>query len=340
MTKPMSVHFHAEQLDFQPKYEWALGNRIRHPETTKRAASIFREVRKSPSSFTIVNPPRIPLSALRETHTFDLITLYRTAVALDDGDEFYPSVFPQKNHSKPDPTNILHSGYYCFDSGTPLNNQTWSAAGWSAASAYYAAKEVARGQAMAAYSLSRPPGHHASRISYGGYCYFNNAAIAAKVLRKKGRVVVLDIDFHHGNGTQDIFYNDDRCFVISLHGDPRKYFPFFMGFSTETGAGKGAGFNLNVLTEDGCSLRSFLKLLKRDVLPAIQGYEPDFLVISAGFDTYLKDPIGHSGFRTEDYFELGRRLRALNLPTVIVQEGGYFAKDLGINVVSFLNAFL
>ena len=221
----LSVHFHTEQLDFHPKYEWALGNRIKHPETTRRAESIYREVGKLPQLFKVKEPPRIPLAALRATHSYEMLTLYNTASALSEEEEFYPSVFPQKQHTKPDPTNILHAGFYCFDSGTPLNRYTWRAAAWSAASAYYAAKEVADDKSQATYSLSRPPGHHAARHSYGGYCYFNNAAIAAKVLRKKGRVVVLDIDFHHGNGTQDIFYRDDRCFVISLHGDPRKYFP-------------------------------------------------------------------------------------------------------------------
>ncbi len=278
--------------------------------------------------------------ALRETHSNQLLTLYSTASALAENAEFYPSVFPQKNKTRPDPTNILHAGFYCFDSGTPLNRNTWRAAAWSAASAYYAAQQVAKGDALAAYSLSRPPGHHASHLSYGGYCYFNNAAIAAKVLRKKGRVVVLDVDFHHGNGTQDIFYNDDRCYVISLHGDPRKYFPFFRGFPTETGEGKGSGFNLNLLTEDQCTWKTYLQMLKRVVVPAMQRFEAEYLVISAGFDTYEKDPIGHSAFRTEDYFELGQYLQRLKLPTVIVQEGGYFAKDLGKNVVSFLKAFV
>jgi len=340
MTATLSVHFHTEQLEFQPKYEWALGNRIKHPETTQRAASIFREVKKFPQLFSVNQPPRIPLSALRETHSYQLLMLYNTASSLSENTAFYPSVFPQRKSTKPDPTNLLHAGFYCFDSGTPLNRHTWTAAAWSAASAYYAAQEIAKEQASVSYSLSRPPGHHASRVSYGGYCYFNNAAIAAKVLRRKGRVVVLDIDFHHGNGTQDIFYNDDRCFVISLHGDPRKYFPFFMGFPSETGAGKGTGFNLNVLTEDGCTLRNYLKSLRRDVIPAIQRFEAEYLVISAGFDTYEKDPIGRSALRTEDYFELGQYLRKLKLPTVIVQEGGYFASDLGANVVSFLKAFV
>ena len=336
----LSVHFHTKQLDFHPKYEWALGNRIKHPETTRRAESIYREVCKHPELFEVKEPARIPLSALRATHSYELLTLYNTAATLGEDEAFYPSVFPQRDYTRPDPTNILHAGFYCFDSGTPLNRHTWLAAAWSAASAYCAAKEVATGQASASYALSRPPGHHAARGSYGGYCYFNNAAIAAKLLRRKGRVVVLDIDFHHGNGTQDIFYRDNRCFVVSLHGDPRRYFPFFRGFPTEIGEKMGTGFNLNVPTEDGCDLNTYLTLMKRQVMPAIEGFEPDYLVISAGFDTYEKDPIGKNAFKTEDYTELGAFLHKLDRPTVIVQEGGYFTADLGKNVVSFLRPFV
>ncbi len=334
---PLSVHFHTGQLEFHPKYEWVLGNRIKHPETTRRAESIFREVTKYPNEFVVKEPPRIPLTALRETHSYELLTLYNTASALEN--DFYPSVFPQKKFTRPDPTNILHAGFYCFDSGTPLNRDTWRAAAWSAASAYYAAKEVASEDVSVSYALSRPPGHHAARNSYGGYCYFNNAALAAKVLREKGRVVVLDIDYHHGNGTQDIFYRDDRCFVVSMHGDPRHYFPFFRGFSTEIGEGIGTGFNLNLLLEDNCGLKPYLKQLRRDVLPAIERFEPMFLVISAGFDTYERDPVGTGQFQTDDYYRLGQVLAELQLPTVIVQEGGYFTRDLGKNVVSFLRAF-
>ena len=333
------VYFHPDQFNFHPKYEWALGNRIKHPESTRRAESIFKELKKNSALFEFHQPPKIPLAALRDTHSYELINLYNTAATLPDGQEFYPSVFPQKNKTKPDPTNIRHAGFYCFDSGTPLNKDTWNAAAWSAASAYYAAKDVLQEKHKVTYSLSRPPGHHASKDSYGGYCYFNNAAIAAKVLKKKGRVVVLDIDFHHGNGTQDIFYKDDKCFVISTHGDPRLYFPFYKGFSNETGEGAGTGYNLNILLEENCTYKQYVKTLKKFVIPAIKSFEPDSLVISAGFDTYEHDPIGTSEFHTEDYYELGLLLKKLTLPTVVVQEGGYFTKDLGKNVNSFLKAF-
>ena len=334
----LPVFFHKDQLRFQPKYEWALGNRIDHPETTKRAESIFTALSKDKSHFDIKAPPKIPLQALRRCHNYNLITLYNTAKQLEG--DFYPSVFPQRMKANPDPTNINHAGFYCFDSGTPLNSKTWEAAGWSAATAYYAAQSVAEGATKVAYALSRPPGHHASRDTYGGYCYFNNAAIAAKVLRKDCRVAIVDIDFHHGNGIQEIFYEDDRVLFISIHGDPRDYFPYFCGFSTETGRDWGTGFNQNIILYDGCKIAAYMECLDSTVIPVIEKFEPKYLVISAGFDTYYKDPIGKFGLETSDYEVIAKAFKDLNLPTVIIQEGGYFTKDRGDNVASFLKGYL
>lgn len=338
-TSKLPTFFHTAQLQFHPKYEWALGNRIKHPETTRRAESIYREIKKHSELFEIKEPHRIPLTAIRDSHNYQLITLYNTASTLEEGRTFYPSVFPQRMKSKPDPTNIYHAGFYCFDSGTPLDNKTWEAAAWSAGSAYYAAEFVLKGKGPCAYALSRPPGHHASRDTYGGYCYFNNAAIAARLLRKKGRVAIVDIDFHHGNGTQEIFYKDDNVLTISIHGDPREYFPYFRGFPHEIGEGKGEGFNLNIILEKRCPIKTYVKTLKETVIPALKRFEPDYLMIAAGFDTYALDPIGNFNLKTEDYFKIGGIFKKLKLPTVIIQEGGYYTKDLGKNVVSLLKAF-
>lgn len=335
--KKMSAFFHEKQLEFHPKYEWALGNRIKHPETTKRAENIFKKL-KAQSWIKIEEPQSIPLKAIRDSHNYQLITLYNTAMTLPEGETFYPSVFPQRKKSKPDPTNISHAGFYCFDSGTPLNNKTWQAAAWSAASSYHAAKHVLKSGGVS-YALSRPPGHHASRDTYGGYCYFNNAAIAAKVLKSKGRVALIDVDFHHGNGSQEIFYRDDKVFVASIHGDPREYFPYFCGFPSEQGSGDGLGYNLNVILPTGTKWRGYKKTLRDTIIPAIKRFEPDYLVISAGFDTYIKDPIGRFALETEDYTPMAKEFANLNLPTVICQEGGYFTRDLGANVVSFLSGF-
>ncbi|MDD0853575.1 histone deacetylase family protein [Halobacteriovorax sp. GB3] len=339
MKNKMPVFFHTKQLEFHPKYEWALGNRIKHPETTKRAESIFREIKKNNDLFEIFQPEKIPLSSIRDCHHYHLITLYNTAASMPDDQTFYPSVFPQKNKLSPDPTNLYHAGFFCFDSGTPLNNKTISAASWSAASAFYAADTVLKEKSKYAYALSRPPGHHASKDSYGGYCYFNNAAIAAKKLKKKGRVAIIDIDFHHGNGTQELFYNDDKVLTISIHGDPREYFPYFLGFPSEIGSGKGEGFNLNIILDKETRYNKYEQTLKQTVLPLIKRFEADYLIISAGFDTYELDPIGNFKIKTSDYQKMGKLIKTLDLPTVILQEGGYYTKDLGKNTVSFLKGF-
>ena len=340
MTEKIPAFFHTSQLEFHPKYEWALGNRIKHPESTRRAESIFKELKKNKEKFEIIEPSRIPLKAIRDSHNYQLITLYNAASSLGEGVEFYPSVFPQRMKAKPDPTNIDHAGFYCFDSGTPMNNKTWLASAWSAGTAYYAADFILKDKGKTSYALSRPPGHHASRDTYGGYCYFNNAAIAAKLLKKKGRVAIVDIDFHHGNGTQEIFYKDDQVFFISIHGDPRNHFPYFCGHPSEIGQGKGEGYNLNIILEDGCTIKKYLKALKETVLPAIKRFEPKYIILSAGFDTYELDPIGQFKLKTEDFHTIGSVFKKIGLPTVILQEGGYHTQDLGKNVVSLLNAFV
>lgn len=335
----MPVFFHSHQLDFHPKYEWILGNRIKHPETTRRAESIVKSLKSDARKFEFITPPRIPLYPIRETHNYQLITLYNTASQLSDEKTFYPSVFPQRMKAGPDPTNIFHAGFYCFDSGTPLNNKTWTAAAWSAATAYYAADWVKKGKGKVAYALSRPPGHHASKDAYGGYCYFNNAAIATKLLRKNGRVAIVDIDFHHGNGTQDMFYRDDKVLTVSIHGDPREHFPYFCGFPSEIGSGKGDGFNFNIILPNGTKIKDYMKNLNDIVIPTINRFEPQYLVICAGMDTYELDPVGKFGIKTPDFKRIGELLSSLDLPTVIIQEGGYHTRDLGKNVCSFLSGF-
>lgn len=335
----MPVFFHPEQLNFAPKYEWALGNRIKHPESTKRAESIYKVLDKDPQ-FEIKAPKEIPQEAINDVHDFQLWSLYNAASQLPDTEAFYPSVFLQRSQIRPNPTNLKQAGYYCFDSGTPLNNQTLTAASWSAACALEATKIVASGEVKTAYALSRPPGHHASKDQYGGYCYFNNAAIAAKKLKERGRVVIVDIDFHHGNGTQDIFYRDPDVFVMSLHGDPRTYFPYFLGDPSETGEDEGIGYNLNIIVPKDSTYQAYEKILKKQIIPTIKAYSPESLIISAGFDTYKLDPIGGFQIETEDYQKMGKLFFDLELPTVILQEGGYYTKDLGKNVLSFLKGFI
>ncbi|MCA9559755.1 MAG: histone deacetylase family protein [Myxococcales bacterium] len=337
MSSPrIPAFFNEVQLAFKPLYEWAFGEKIDHPETTARAESILTALQAESALFDVRPPKEIPLAALRSQHSHAMLTLYNTARTLPEGETFYPMVFPNLKRGAGDPTNLHQAGAWCFDSGTPLNSQTLTAAEWSAACARDAASALRHEKLPLTYSLSRPPGHHATRDLFGGYCYFNNAAVAARYLRRFGRVAVVDIDFHHGNGTQSIFERDPKVLTVSLHGDPREHFPFFAGYAHETGAGPGEGYNLNVPLPTGIDGKVYLDALDRHALASVRHYAPEYLVVSAGLDGYHKDPVGHWALTTEDFHAIGERLGRLGLPTVVVQEGGYHAEDLGTNLVAVL----
>ena len=333
------VFFHKDQLEHKPLFEWSFGEKIDHPETTRRVESIVAALSTDPERYRFVTPKQIPLGDLKRVHNPDLVELYKNAMKLPPDKTFYPSIFPQRTKTKPNPKIIQHAGYYCFDSGTPLTATTWSAAAWSAACAVEAAKLIEKGASRLTYSLCRPPGHHASERLFGGYCYFNNAALAAKRLRKSGRVAILDIDFHHGNGTQDFFYDDRKVLFISIHGDPREYYPFFTGFSAEKGFGDGYGYNMNIPLATGTEWGEYRKVLEETAIPRLRKFKPSVLIVSAGFDTYLSDPVGTFSLTTEDYRAMGGLIGALDLPTMVVQEGGYEETSLGSNVKAFLDGF-
>jgi acetoin utilization deacetylase AcuC-like enzyme len=331
------VLFHERQLDHRPLYEWAFGNKLAHPETSRRADNIHAALRADAATFSISPPAAFPVSLIEGVHDGRLISLYKTAAAkLTAGETHYPSVFPRRSQTTGDPNDIHKAGYFCFDSGTPLTPETWEAAAWSAACADEASRIVEAGSSPLAYALCRPPGHHASRDLFGGYCYFNNAAIVARRLRDRGRIVILDIDFHHGNGTQDIFYRDDQVLFISIHGSPDDFYPYFSGFAAETGAGKGQGFNLNIPLPRGTDGQEYRRMLEGRVLPAIRAFGPSYQIISAGFDTFKNDPIGAFTLETADYDLVGDLIGRTGVPTLVLQEGGYCVEDLGLNVVSFL----
>lgn len=228
-------------------------------------------------------------------------------------------------------------GYYTFDLTAPLIEGTYEAALGSARCAMTAANLVLYGE-PAAYALCRPPGHHAGRDFSGGYCYFNNTAIAAKILSMRGPVAVLDIDYHHGNGTQDIFYTDDRVLTVSIHADPGYDYPYFVGYADELGEGEGEGNNLNVPLPLHTTGEWYLQALDL-VLDRIHLFQPWALVIAAGFDTYGGDPISKFALTTDDYPVIAQRIKKLNVPTVIVQEGGYNTEALGWNAAAFLGEF-
>jgi acetoin utilization deacetylase AcuC-like enzyme len=231
-------------------------------------------------------------------------------------------------------------GLFSFDAGTPLTAGSWVAARAGAACAIDAAREVSRGAVRSAFALSRPPGHHAGAEFFGGYCFLNNAALAAQGLRDGGaaRVAVLDVDYHHGNGTQAIFYERADVLTVSIHGDPRTEYPYFLGHADERGAGAGRGANLNLPLPRGTDFARWRAALHAG-LGAIRGFGAEALVVALGVDTFEGDPISGFRLRSDDYHEVGRAIAAAALPTVFVFEGGYAVAEVGINTANVLEGF-
>jgi len=229
--------------------------------------------------------------------------------------------------------------YFSLDAGTPITAGTWRAASASANVALSGAADLLAGE-RAVFSLCRPPGHHAAQDIYGGYCFLNNAAIAAQSLLDGGMksVAILDVDYHHGNGTQTIFYDRGDVFFASLHGHPRQEYPYFLGYEDETGSGAGEGCNANYPLDWGSDFAAWSAALD-DALAKIGAYGPEALVVSLGVDTFKEDPISQFRLDSPDYLTIGARIAALGLPTLFVFEGGYAVEAVGVNAVNVLLGF-
>jgi acetoin utilization deacetylase AcuC-like enzyme len=245
-----------------------------------------------------------------------------------------PATFALRRHLHT-PTGLLgKAGYYLMDLSACIVEGTYRAALASANCALSAAEAVSKGDRVA-FALCRPPGHHAGKDYAGGYCFINNAAAAANWLSSRGKVSLLDIDYHCGNGTQDIFYDRSDVLTISIHANPDFEYPHFWGYANETGAGTGTGFHKNFPLEKGTDDRLYLSVLE-EALGLIRSYSPGYLVVSAGMDIYADDPLGTIKVTTDGIAEIGKRIASLRLPTVVVMEGGYANDVLGTNVVRFL----
>ncbi len=232
----------------------------------------------------------------------------------------------------------MRAGYYCLDTFTPLTKNAFRAAKAAVDATLTAADLVAEGE-RAAYALVRPPGHHAERRVYGGFCYFNNAAVAAHRLSRLGTVAVLDIDHHHGNGTQDIFWERADVLTLSIHGNPRRCYPYFAGYEDERGAGAGAGFNRNYPLQPGADDTKYLATLD-EALARVRRFAPRFFVLSLGFDIMRGDPTGTFVVSTRGMRDIGTRIGRLGLPTLIVQEGGYSVWNLRRGAHAFFDGFI
>jgi acetoin utilization deacetylase AcuC-like enzyme len=302
-------------------------------EAPVRIRSILKELAGG-SVFQLLRPTAFPEKYITSVHDIDFVNfLRRTCREIEEKRYIYPYVFPIRNKTRLPKDRYILAGYYCIDTFTPLTRHAYAAARAAVDCTLTAAREILNGRRLA-YALVRPPGHHAERRSFGGFCYFNNNAIAAQYLRPFGRVAILDIDYHHGNGQQDIFYRQADVLTVSIHGNPGFAFPYFSGFSDERGEGEGEGFNLNLPLPEDVGGDRYRKALET-ALRRVADFKPVFLVVALGFDTAKGDPTGTWSLTPHDFEINGRMLGELGLPTLVVQEGGYRTRTLGVNARRF-----
>ncbi len=272
---------------------------------------------------------------IRAVHDGDFVTyLTKVCTSLGPKEALYPYVFPIRRPDRKPLDRSVQAGYYCIDTFTPLSQGALRAARSAVDCAVTGADRILAGDRLV-YALCRPPGHHAERRSFGGFCYFNNAAIAAHRLSPHGKVAFLDIDYHHGNGSQDIFYKRDDVLFQSIHGHPRHSYPYFSGFEDERGEGAGEGFNINHPLPEGVDDEGYLRVLRR-AMRAIEGFQPRFLVLSLGLDILRGDPTGTFTLTAPGLERVGTELGALKLPTLVVQEGGYLLRNLAPGARGFM----
>lgn len=284
--------------------------------------------------FAPVTVRHFPARHIVAVHDPEFVRYLKTVCAnMPPEEAVYPYIFPVRNVSRPPKDRPTRAGYYCIDTFTPLTRNAYPAAERAVDCALTAAQQLLKGQRLA-YALVRPPGHHAERRLFGGFCYLNSTAVAAHYLGTTGKVAVLDIDFHHGNGTQEIFYHRPDVLTVSIHGHPRFAYPYFSGFAEERGADSGRGYNLNLPLPEQLSVERYRETLQK-ALSRITRFRPQFLIVALGFDTGLGDPTGTWPLSADDFRHNGEQIGRLRLPTLVVQEGGYDTGRLGDYALHF-----
>jgi acetoin utilization deacetylase AcuC-like enzyme len=313
-------------------------------EMPKRADTVLARIR-SVGLGDIIAPDMFELSAYSSVHSPRYVNFLQHAweewSLLGRRHDALPLVWPVRDlRSDIEPQHIDGKlGLYAMDAGVPMTAGTWEAVRCSADLALTGAARISRGM-YSAFALCRPPGHHAAAEYMGGYCYLNNAAIAAQALLNQGaqRVAVLDVDYHHGNGTQSIFYERADVMFISLHGDPVNSYPYFSGHADECGKAAGTGYNHNYPLPHGTDWDRYQVALTH-ACARLRDYHPDALVVSLGVDTFKDDPISQFRLENQDYLSLGKCIASVNTPTLFVMEGGYMVDDIGVNAVNVLSGF-
>ena len=340
----MITVFDSKQLLHTPQHEMSDGKLVPAVETPERAESILEAI-KQQSLGKIVHPEKSDLAPIKDVHCGHylefLSNVWSRSQELGRSGEVFPFVWSIRGmRTDQIPSHIDGQlGHYSFDAGTPIGQHTYEAALSGAFSVLHAAELLIQDQ-KSVFALCRPPGHHAARDYFGGYCFLNNVAIAAQSLLNQGlkKVTILDIDYHHGNGTQTIFYHRSDVQFISIHADPSVEFPYFLGYADETGEGDGLGFNKNYPLPFGTDWNKW-SVAFEDALEKVSEHKPEALLVSLGLDCFEKDPISQFRLKTDDFSKIGTRLAQLGLPTLFVQEGGYAVAELGVNCLNVLTAF-
>ena len=328
-----------------PKGELSFGEFVPPYENPRRVDSILARIAETRLG-PVLPPERFGPELIRRVHNAPLLSFLETAWSQwtarfgAQAPEAIPLSWPVESMRRVEPEGITGKfAFFALDASTAITPTSWAAARSAVDVALTAQKLVAGGE-RTAFALCRPPGHHATPDNYGGYCFVNNAAVAAEAFCQGGaaRVAVLDVDYHHGNGTQAIFYRRPDVLFASLHAAPEQDYPYFTGYADEAGEGPGEGFNANYPLRQGTKWDEYGAALDH-AIRRIGAYGPDALVISLGVDTFEKDPISKLKLRSEDYIRIGEAIARLKRPTLFVMEGGYAIEELGLNTVNLLQGF-
>lgn len=337
----MRTFYHQSQTLHHPKTYLSRGQMRTPQEVPARVEGILEGLREL--NLTIETPSDHGMDMIAAVHDAGYLAFLQSAyqqwqeIPEDWGDEVMSNIYVR--HPNPLRGILGQAARYLADGSCPVGEHTWTSVYWAAQSAICATEAVLSGQHHA-YALSRPPGHHARADAAGGFCYLNFAAVAAQRLRSRfARVAILDTDMHHGQGVQEIFYDRDDVFYVSVHGDPTNFYPVVAGFEDETGAGAGLGFNLNLPMPHGSSEAVFFEKVDQ-AIAAINQFKPEALVLCHGYDTYKDDPQSKVALTTAGFNRLGHAVAALERPTVIIQEGGYDLASMSANTQSFFKGFL